>query len=352
MKKKMQIVSLVFSGAILALSALAQSPATPPATGEADAGVEEAAPPEEIAQKPPIRVLHQQSRNFELFLTVQPGIPEVGRVVEFLIKAYKIPKTPHPQYGGRIPMDTAIIVATAAHESEISTSIDYLLHPVGDPGNFGFHFTPIRQGYHNIIFFGEFEGEKFDVKFRVPVDVWPLPASELKSEASSQMVERDIFGLATKQRFVDPSAQKTSPVRKGPVMPGATGKTESGMNINELMRKLGMPWAELGDELFVKPKPSDKKGGSALDELYTVAQMLQNSTPINFVNDAAEYQQYMSELFQSLGRLNSEFRKQKFNEARLLYKIVEKDNCTRCHVKFRWKLVGDLSGYPGNLPGR
>ena len=116
--------------------------------------------PQDITKKPGIRTFHKKARDHEMFLTVVPGIPEVGRAVEMQLRAFKIPKTPHPQYGARIPMDNAIIVATAAHEKELTTSIDYLLHPIGDPGTFGFHFTPVSKGYHNIIFAGEFEHER------------------------------------------------------------------------------------------------------------------------------------------------------------------------------------------------
>ena len=346
-KRFIAIAVPVTACALVVLAALAETPAPPAAEAPAEAA------PAAVEEKPKIRTLQHKDRSYEWFLTVNPGIPEAGRVVELYVTAQKIADPPQPQFGARIPMANATIVANAGHENDLTTSVDYLLHPIGDPGNFGFHFTPGRKGYFNVVFTGEFEGEKFDIKFRVPVDIWPLPASDTGSEVKRGAAERDAFGFAAQRRFAQgPAAAVKAPARKGPVMPGATGQTQSGVKVGELMTRMGNPWAELGDELFVKPRPNDKTAEATLDELYTIARMLQNSTPTNFPADTSEYQQYMTELQQALGRLNSEYRKQKYDDARLHFKMVEKDSCMRCHVKFRWKIVNNLSGYPNNLPGR
>ena len=140
--------------------------------------------------KPGERQWSVKSGEFVFTLSMKPGIPDPDQVTEILIDANSIPKTPHPRYGKRVPLEDAkILVEVTSPSNEIVAKV--LAHPMPlASGKYGLHVTPFKEGVYNLgIRATSADGKPISADVKLPVKIWPLPP-ELQGSGDSEKVER------------------------------------------------------------------------------------------------------------------------------------------------------------------
>lgn len=126
--------------------------------------------------RPERRTWTVKSGDYAFTLEFNPGIPNPNQVVEIQVLAGSIPKTPHPRYGNRIPMEGARITVEAINPAGESIG-RFLAHPFAlQAGRYGLHVTPTQDGIYELFIQARTaEGEKVEARMKMPVNVWPLP---------------------------------------------------------------------------------------------------------------------------------------------------------------------------------
>lgn len=149
-------------------AAHAQEAPRPPFAGDPDAEVEK--------PRPPVRVWTVNGGGFSFTLEFSPGIPKAGQMVEIMISVAKIPGTPHPQFGHRIPEENARFIVEFTKPSG-EPAARYRAHPIPlSRGRYGLHVTPMTDGLYDLRILGKSsDGADLRADTKLPVDVWPLP---------------------------------------------------------------------------------------------------------------------------------------------------------------------------------
>lgn len=152
-------------------------------------------PEKEEAPKPAVRNWTVNEKGFSFTFSFAPGIPDPKQMSEILILANKIPKTPHPRYGSRVPLKNARITLELTNPAGELVGT-YLAHAMPlSRGKYGLHFTPTQEGIYKVSLSGRTQsGEELAAKLDFPVAVWPLP-KELQGsgdDAGGQTVRRVI----------------------------------------------------------------------------------------------------------------------------------------------------------------
>jgi hypothetical protein len=152
------------------------------AAGPAHADEEKKPPfaekPKAPAPKPSERTVEAlQESKYAFGVRMKPAIPAPGEVTEITVSANAVPKTPHPTFGNRVPLESAEIwIEMTSPAGEVVGR--YVAHPVPlAHGKFAFHFTPGQDGLYNIGIRGTADGkDSVQADAKLPVNVWPLPA--------------------------------------------------------------------------------------------------------------------------------------------------------------------------------
>jgi hypothetical protein len=163
-----RIVLGLVLGAIAAAPALADEEKKPPFAEK----------PKAAAPKPPERTVEAlQGDKYAFGVRMKPAIPAPGEVTEITISANAVPKTAHPTYGHRVPLESAELwVEMTSPAGEVVGR--YIAHPVPlAHGKYALHFTPGQDGLYNIGIRGTADGkDNVQADAKLPVNVWPLPA--------------------------------------------------------------------------------------------------------------------------------------------------------------------------------
>lgn len=137
----------------------------------------EAPKAKESEPKPPERSWTVKSGEFELSVSMKPGIPDPDQLTEVMISANAIPKTPHPRFGSRVPLEGAtVLVEVTSPAGEVVAK--YVAHAMPlSSGRYGLHLTPKQEGLYTLGVRGTTaDGKSFSGDVKLPVKVWPLPA--------------------------------------------------------------------------------------------------------------------------------------------------------------------------------
>ena len=152
----------------LAFVLVAQGGAQPPFAGDPDQKVEQT--------RPAIRTWTVNANGFSYNIEFSPGIPNAGQLVEMTVAVSRIPKTPHPRFGNRIPQaDARFVLEMRDPDGKVVGR--YRAHALPlTRGRYGLHFTPAKDGLHTITIAGQSnEGLAMKAETKLPVNVWPLP---------------------------------------------------------------------------------------------------------------------------------------------------------------------------------
>lgn len=129
-----------------------------------------------VEPKPESRTWTVNKDTYAYTFSFIPGIPDANQVVEIQVTAASIPKTPHPKYGTRVPVDGARITLDAINPAGELVG-RYLAHPIPlASGKYGLHLTPSQEGLYRLVLKGKTsEGQELSAEVKLPVNVWPLP---------------------------------------------------------------------------------------------------------------------------------------------------------------------------------
>jgi hypothetical protein len=129
------------------------------------------------ATKPEVRNWGVTKDGYAYSFSMTPGVPDPGVVTEIMVVASSVPKTPHPKYGSRVPLDAARITLDLTNPAGELVG-RYAAHAIPlASGKYGVHFTPSHQGLYTITLRGKTaDGQEIAADLKLPVGVWPLPA--------------------------------------------------------------------------------------------------------------------------------------------------------------------------------
>lgn len=129
-----------------------------------------------VAPKPERRSWTVKEADFAFTFDFKPGIPDPNGVVEIIVFATEVPKTPHPRYGNRIPLGDATFTVEALNPAGESVG-RFLAHPFAlQAGRYGLHVTPTQEGIYELVLAGKSsDGRDLKARLKMPVAVWPLP---------------------------------------------------------------------------------------------------------------------------------------------------------------------------------
>ncbi|MEL7369327.1 MAG: hypothetical protein AAFN74_10475 [Myxococcota bacterium] len=134
------------------------------------------AKPEGDAAPPKTRSWTIDQRDFSYNLEFRPGVPNPGQMVEIIVSVARIPSTPHPTYGHRIPVSDARFVLEMSAPGGRAIG-RYRAHPLPlTRGRYGIHFTPTAPGLYGLRIRGQSsKNDRMEAETKLPVAVWPLP---------------------------------------------------------------------------------------------------------------------------------------------------------------------------------
>jgi hypothetical protein len=129
------------------------------------------------AQKPPERTWTVKAGEMAFTVGMKPGIPDPDVVTTIVIAAAQMPKTPHPRYGNRVPLEAAsLTVEISSPGGEVIGKFKAHEMPLSS-GKYGLHFTPAQEGIYTLAIRGtSANGKELSANIKLPVKVWPLPA--------------------------------------------------------------------------------------------------------------------------------------------------------------------------------
>ena len=160
---------LIAGALALVVSAGAQAEAQkPPFAGDPDEAVQK--------PRPPVRTWTVNAGGFSYSFEFTPGIPKAGELIEIMISVARIPTTPHPRFGTRIPQEDARLVleVTAPDAKRLRR---FRAHAIPRArGRYGLHVTALKDGLHGLRIVGRAkDGAELRAETKLPVNVWPLP---------------------------------------------------------------------------------------------------------------------------------------------------------------------------------
>ncbi|MCK6547476.1 hypothetical protein L6R52_16630 [Myxococcota bacterium] len=179
MIKKILQGALVLSSLALAgvVNAEGEEKKAEPATEQKGPPFGEAPKKADDTPRPPDRSWTVKAGEFEIRVQMKPGVPDPDQLTEILVFANAIPKTPHPVYGSRVPLENASLTVTV--ESPARETVGrFVAHQMPQStGRYGLHFTPKQEGIYSLAIRGtSADGKAVSADVKLPVKVWPLPA--------------------------------------------------------------------------------------------------------------------------------------------------------------------------------
>ena len=334
------VAVLVFATAVYGVE---PAKATPASTAP-DAGVRPeskavvTAPP----PRPAVRSIPRKVGDILYVLKVKPGAPEPGDMVEFLLDVVQMAPVPHPVYGDRIPMSGMKLTVKVAHEKAPDAPVRYQVQPFGDVGTYGFHYTPDNIGTYLIAFSVLAEGrDQSDVKFSIPVGIWPLPA-----DADRGDVIDEGKGLKGEKRGMG----MTLPV--GPVAPeGSVSQSSSQDAVAAIMSKLGRLWMFIGKSISGERKLDLNGVAREVEFVPTLTAKLKPLGPDQSPSKQ-EYEGLLDSLASASKEISAAAKASDAAKVEKLYNAATYNSCTRCHLKYRFRTTDDLSKYPAAGQGK
>lgn len=261
------------------------------------------------------RIISKRTGDYAVQLTLRPGDPKPGRLLEIQIEVARVPDFPDPVYGDRVPVNDANLVvqlAPALADVAGGKSKIYRAHLVSEGGVYGVHTIPETAGIYAVAISprtGPGPKVSFDIGVGVPM---ATEAGEGKKGAS----RRPAAGAGGGRMVVSSVGPKTEMREIGE----RWGLLETMAGTGSLALAGAQGEAKAIAALFGKAKSKPPKSANPADELN---EMLDGSaaafTAIAAVTDAKQLPALVAATEQS---------------------------CMKCHVKYRWEMTRDLSRWP------
>ncbi len=266
--------------------------------------------------------------NAAFAFTLRPRFPKPGELAKFYIQAGPAAKDemgPDPKLLRR-PVEARAYLYHADRSSHARPEI-FRLHETAEPKTYGFSKLIGEDGVYRIFFVLRYEGGE---ESRIAFDC-----------VTEGAVPKDDHhdGKPAEAGRAPPRAPHES-THAGHGAPKLTMEAQ-----HETMRLMGELWASSGDRLF--SEPADLSGVTkSLSELETWRKNMPNFVLHKFIEQKGEYLRYTGELESRLRSLRDVVAKGDVEGSRSRFVEIEGQSCVKCHLKFRWAAVEDLSRFP------
>lgn len=244
-------------------------------------------------------------------VTIRPGEPKPGQLVELRLDVAKTREVPDPTYGEQVPVEGLALQLTM---SGPGSKVRYYARPLADVGSYGVHWTPAAKGLWTaqLSQLSQLQGAEAgpQVSFEVGVGV-PMPVS---AQGQAVQVSRVVIG-----------AKARAQNNRAPLSP--------------VMREVAQRWLRLE----AAAGPDAVAESAALVALFKAAQ---GRAPASMASAGAEFDQLAQSAAAEVERVAALAPKERAAAAR----GVEASTCLRCHLKFRDGVVEDLSKWPEVKP--
>lgn len=111
------------------------------------------------------------------------------------------------------------------------------------------------------------------------------------------------------------------------------------------MKVMARRWEALARELDADD-PGEDRALRAIEDIEGWRRVMPRFTLHKFAEQKAEYDALTAAFGERLDALRDEVRDGRWAEARAAWRQVDANDCTRCHVKFRWAITTDLQDFP------
>ena len=143
-----------------------------------------------LAQAKAVRRFIRDTGTFQVNITMRPGAPVSGQVVEVRFDIAKKLEVESAQYGRLKPQKKirGDVLVTPPVTGKETGPVSYRLHSLATPGAYGFHFTPTRDGMHEIQLDGATKKKgALSIRFSVHPDAWPPPDFDVEEAKLKEM---------------------------------------------------------------------------------------------------------------------------------------------------------------------
>lgn len=263
--------------------------------------------------------------------TLRPRFPKPGELAKFYIQA-------GPAAGGemgpdpkllRKPVDARAYLYHADRSAHARPEV-YRLHETAEPKTYGFSKLIGEDGVYRVFFVLRYEGgEESRIAFDC-VTEGAVPKDDHHDAKPS--------GEGAPPPMPAKADAHQHDAGHGP--PKLTMEAQ-----HETMRRMGEIWASAGDRLFAEP--ADLTGVTrSLSDLETWRKNMPDFVLHKFMDQKEEYLRYAAELENRLRSLRDGVSKGDAEGSRSQFVEIEGQSCVKCHLKFRWAAVEDLSRFP------
>lgn len=281
------------------------------------------AAPQKVKPRPPTRTILVKTGTLVFKVRLVPGVPLPGHVVEAVMEAAEVPPVPDPVYGERIPLKQAEMKALVTDADGEGFTTGYRVHRLADAGSYGFHFTPLRRGVHQVLLVGTHGGVTFKAKFKVPVDIWPFPQGVADDSGEPAPAP------ATRMPALPASMERSR-------QPASSGAVASGSGqlspLRRAMHELGLAMARAGAALELGRRPDVAEARQALADLAGLLQAARQAA-----SKRAPWVAGLDQLQVPANTLLEKLKGKRGTAARQAYRGLVQA-CTACHLQQRWRL--------------
>ena len=266
-----------------------------------------------------------------LVITARPKTPKPGELVRITLEfgpPTKGEMTPDPKQ--RFRLEEGIAILYRLDRSKPPQPETYKLHAAGDPGTYGFSKQIADDGEYRVYFSVAYQGGR---TLRAGFDLVTFGA-----------IPRDHHDEGNGTR---PDEGKGHEVH---AQPPDLKSSSGGLSMaaqHQTMREIGMNWITLGRSLDRSWAPEDRqKAGEDIEVIEQWARNLPRFKLHRYPEQKKGFLALHGELegrLRELGRLAATATPSEFRGA---YRRLDATSCTKCHLKFRWGVIKDLSRFP------
>jgi hypothetical protein len=277
------------------------------------------------ASKAEEAVYRRKIDKMSVTLRVRPARPLPSRTTTLLFEIVKLLAVPDPALGDRVPLENALLFVTVGKDGT-KTPARYRLHPLADAGVYGVHFTASEAGPYRLA----------------------LEQRLVNAEIGDKALTTDFVLGIGQDTPMEAASEDESAIKAGrgrTAIKASDGLSQEGAAT--VMRALGDQWVELADSLEDPAAKGDKV--AAARAIAEASSKLAGQVPSALTSSRREFDTLAGDLAASLKELPAAVGAGAAQGRAQMVKI-DAEQCSRCHVKFRFQLAEDVSGWPKFTP--
>jgi len=264
--------------------------------------------------------------NAAVAFTLRPRIPKRGELARFYLQAGPQAEGGNPTNdasGWKLAEGHALVYLMERDRTPDPESLR--LHETEEKGTYGFSKLLRDDGAYRIFFVARYQnGEQVRIGF------------DCATEGAVQ--EHHHSGVE----------DGAPPSESGPKRPPSQDAHHSGAismsTQHETMREMAEAWTEIGRSLYQSADLHEP--GKLVEELLAWERKMPSFSLHKFEEAKSEFLGYSRELEEWTLALRNDIRRGRLESARNRYVEIDGRACTKCHLKFRWGVVDDLSRFP------